>query len=194
ASCLPPGIRRERARERPEPPAGGYRERSADGRADFESHPPVRNRRCAPGLPVDRRRRGDELRECRGVRDRRTPWGARGIRDSCRSGTGFRGPRSRGRCLRAIGAGNRWMRRRLLLESFPLALGAAVLGAGLGFLAESWLQPKASLVLFGHEVLVSFDLSTFAFGVLAVVAISMLSGLVLLRGAMATRPMGSIRA
>ena len=95
--------------------------------------------------------------------------------------------------LRAIGAGNRWMRRRLLWESFPLALGAAVLGAGLGFLAESWLQPKASLVLFGHEVLVSFDLSTFAFVVLAVVAISMLSGLVLLRGAMATRPMESIR-
>src|SRR5439155_699124 len=27
--------------------------------------------------------------------------------------------------LRAIGAGNRWMRRRLLLESFPLALIAA---------------------------------------------------------------------
>ncbi len=95
--------------------------------------------------------------------------------------------------LRAIGAGNRWMRRRLLLESFPLALGAAVLGAGIGFLAESWLQPKASLVLFGHEVLVSFDLSTFGFVVLAVVAISMLSGLGLLRGVLAARPMESIR-
>src|SRR6266571_1695702 len=95
--------------------------------------------------------------------------------------------------LRAIGAGNRWMRRRLLLESFPLALGAGVLGAGLGFLAENWLQPKASLVIFGHEVLVSFDLPTFALVVLAVVATSMLSGLVLLRGTLATRPMESIR-
>ena len=95
--------------------------------------------------------------------------------------------------LRAIGAGNRWMRRRLLLESFPLALGAAVLGAGLGFLAENWLQPKANLVIFGHEVLVAFDLTTFAFVVLAVVATSMLSGLVLLRGALVTRPIESIR-
>ena len=95
--------------------------------------------------------------------------------------------------LRAIGAGNRWMRRRLLLESFPLALGAAVLGAGLGFLAENWLQPTASLVIFGHEVLVAFDLSTFALVVLAVVATSMLSGLALLRGVMATRPMETIR-
>src|SRR5438094_957518 len=95
--------------------------------------------------------------------------------------------------LRAIGAGNRWMRRRLLLESFPLALGAAVLRAGLGFLAENWLQPKASLVIFGHEVLVAFDLSTFALVVLAVVATSMLSELALLRGVMATRPMETIR-
>src|SRR3989454_1057180 len=95
--------------------------------------------------------------------------------------------------LRAIGAGNRWMRRRLLLESFPLALGAAVLGAGLGFLAENWLQPKASLVIFGHAVLVAFDLTTFAFVVLAVVETSMLSDLVLLRGALVTRPIESIR-
>jgi len=95
--------------------------------------------------------------------------------------------------LRAIGAGNRWMRRRLFLESFPLALGAAVLGAGLGFLAENWLQPNASLVIFGHEVLVAFDFSTFALVVLAVVGTSMLSGLVLLRGTLATRPMESIR-
>ena len=95
--------------------------------------------------------------------------------------------------LRAIGAGNRWMRRRLLFESLPLALGAAALGAGLGFVAESWLQPNASLVIFGHEVLVSFDLTTFALVVLAVVATSMLSGLLLLRSAMATRPIESIR-
>jgi len=79
------------------------------------------------------------------------------------------------------------------LESFPLALGAAVLGAGLGFLAENWLQPKANLVIFGHEVLVAFDLTTFALVVLAVVATSMLSGLVLLRGALVTRPIESIR-
>jgi len=95
--------------------------------------------------------------------------------------------------LRAIGAGNRWMRRRLLAESLPLAVGAAILGAGLGFLAETSLQPNASLVIFGHEVLVSFDLATFALVVLAVVAISILSGLWLLRKAMAARPAESIR-
>ena len=95
--------------------------------------------------------------------------------------------------LRAIGAGNRWMRRRLLAESLPLAAGAAILGAGLGFLAETSLQPNASLVIFGHEVLVSFDLATFALVVLAVVAISILSGLLLLRRAMAARPVESIR-
>jgi ABC-type lipoprotein release transport system permease subunit len=95
--------------------------------------------------------------------------------------------------LRAIGASNRWMRRRLLVESLPLSLGAAVLGAGLGLLAERWLQPNASLVIFGHEVLVSFDLGTFALVVLAIVGISILSGWVLLRGAMATRPVESIR-
>lgn len=95
--------------------------------------------------------------------------------------------------LRAIGAGNGWMRRRLLAESLPLASGAAILGAGLGFLAEATLQPSASLIVFGHAVLVSFDLATFALVVLAVVAISMGSGLYLLRNAMATRPAESIR-
>src|SRR5439155_1575786 len=50
--------------------------------------------------------------------------------------------------LRAIGAGNHWMRRRLLAELLPLSVGAAILGAGLGFLAEKWLQPNASLVIF----------------------------------------------
>ena len=95
--------------------------------------------------------------------------------------------------LRAIGAGNRWMRRRLLAESLPLAAGAAILGAGLGSLAETSLQPNASLIIFGHEVLVSFDLATFALVVLAVVTISIFSGLVLLRKAMAARPVESIR-
>ena len=95
--------------------------------------------------------------------------------------------------LRAIGAGNRWMRRRLLAESLPLAAGAAILGAGLGFLAETMFQPRASLIIFGHEVLVSFDLATFTLVVLAVVLTSMLSGLLLLRKAMGTRPLESIR-
>src|SRR5207244_1130977 len=50
--------------------------------------------------------------------------------------------------LRAIGAGNRWMRRRLLAESLPLAAGAAVLGAGLGSLADTSPQPNARLSIF----------------------------------------------
>ncbi|HYT17132.1 MAG TPA: FtsX-like permease family protein [Thermoplasmata archaeon] len=95
--------------------------------------------------------------------------------------------------LRAIGAGNRWMRRRLVAESLPLAAGAAILGAGLGFVAETSLQPNANLIIFGHTVLVSFDLTTFALVVLAVVATSMLSSLWLLRNAMAARPVESIR-
>ena len=49
------------------------------------------------------------------------------------------------------------------------------------------------MIIFGHEVLVSFDLATFALVVLAVVTISIFSGLVLLRKAMAARPVESIR-
>src|SRR5207245_3537858 len=44
--------------------------------------------------------------------------------------------------LRAIGAGNRWMRRRLLLGSFALVLGAAVRGAGIGLPPGRGLGPK----------------------------------------------------
>ncbi len=95
--------------------------------------------------------------------------------------------------LRALGAGNRWLRRRLLRESVPLAVLAAVIAAGFGYAVETIGQPGASLVVFGHEVLISFDIATFALIVLAVVAISSASGLALLQGAMRSRPTESIR-
>lgn len=95
--------------------------------------------------------------------------------------------------LRAVGAGNRWMHRRLLAESLPLAVVAGVLGAGLGFLAQTRLQPSASLLVFGHEVLVSFDFVTFALIVLTIVAMSTISSLGLLHAALRERPSGAIR-
>ena len=95
--------------------------------------------------------------------------------------------------LRAVGAGNRWMRRRFLVESLPLAVAAGVIGAALGFLGEARLRPNASLLVFGHEVRITFDPLTFALIVLAIVAMSTLSGLGLLQAALRERPSGSIR-
>ena len=95
--------------------------------------------------------------------------------------------------LRAVGAGNRWMRRRFLAESLPLAVAAGVIGAALGLLGEARLQPNGRLLVFGHEVLVTFDPVTFALIVLAIVAMSTLSGLGLLQAALRERPSGSIR-
>jgi hypothetical protein len=95
--------------------------------------------------------------------------------------------------LRAVGASNRWMRRRLLIETIPFSLLAGVLGAGIGFLAARFLQPEVSLVVFGHQVPLSFDLVTFAIIALVLVAISVGSALVLLGGALRLRPTESIR-
>src|SRR5207245_1148545 len=89
--------------------------------------------------------------------------------------------------LRAVGAGNRWMRRRFLVESLPLAVAAGVIGAALGFLGEARLHSNARLLVFGHEVLVTFDPVTFALIVLAIVAMSTLSGLGLLQVALRER-------
>ncbi|MCI4371657.1 MAG: ABC transporter permease, partial [Thermoplasmata archaeon] len=79
--------------------------------------------------------------------------------------------------LRAVGAGNGWMRRRLLLETLPFAISAGALGASSGLFLGKILQPATSLVVFGHEVSVSFDVLTFAGIILAVVAVSSISAL-----------------
>ncbi len=94
--------------------------------------------------------------------------------------------------LRAVGAGNGWMRRRILAETLPLALVAAAIGAGVGVLAAVWLRPSGRLLVFGHTVPVTFDLVTFAAIVVAVVLASTASALGLLRAALSARPAESI--
>ena len=95
--------------------------------------------------------------------------------------------------LRAVGAGNRWMRRRILLETGPPALLAGGLGALAGFLLGKVLQPASSLFLFGHQVPVPFDLPPLGAIVLAVAAISIASAQRLLSQALRARPTESIR-
>jgi putative ABC transport system permease protein len=95
--------------------------------------------------------------------------------------------------LRAVGASGAWLRRRLLVETIPAAILAGVLGAGFGFLLGSVLQPRIGLVVFGHRVPVSLDLTSLALLILILVAISAGSALLLLRGALRLRPTESIR-
>ena len=95
--------------------------------------------------------------------------------------------------LRAIGASNGWLRRRLLLESFPFAVLAGLLGAAIGFFTGIVLLRGLDLIVFGHQVPIAFDLVTSALIVLVLVGISMASAVVLLRGALRRRPTESIR-
>ena len=95
--------------------------------------------------------------------------------------------------LRAVGASGAWMRRRLLIETVPPAVFAGVLGAGLGFFLGGFLEPGLGLTIFGHRVIVSFDVVMFALLILVLVAISVGSALLLLRSALRLRPVESIR-
>ena len=95
--------------------------------------------------------------------------------------------------LRAVGAGDRWMRRRMLAETVPLAVLATGIGIVLGSIAAVLLRPSLPLVLFGHEVLPTLDLGVVAALFLAVVAISTTSSLLLLQGSIRMRPSESIR-
>jgi ABC-type lipoprotein release transport system permease subunit len=95
--------------------------------------------------------------------------------------------------LRAVGASNGWMRRRLLVETVPFAFLAGLVGVGIGVLLGRLLQPSVSLVVFGHEVPISFDPLPFALMILVLVAISAGSALGLLRRALRARPAESIR-
>src|SRR5438552_1646370 len=83
--------------------------------------------------------------------------------------------------LRAIGASNGWLRRRLLLESLPFAVLAGLLGAAIGFFTGIVLLRGLDLIVFGHQVPIAFDLVTSALIVLVLVGISMASAVVLLR-------------
>ena len=95
--------------------------------------------------------------------------------------------------LRAIGASNGWMRRRLFLETMPFSLLAGVVGALIGFFVGKFLQPEVDLVVFGHQVPIVFDFVTLALIVLLLVAVSIGSAFVLLRGTLRLRPTESIR-
>jgi len=94
--------------------------------------------------------------------------------------------------LRALGAGNRWMRLRLLREAAPLAAGAATFGGLLGF-AFGILGPPSSVALaFGHAVRPSWDPIPFLLLVLLLTASSLVSQLLLLQGALKARPLESL--
>ncbi|HEX9341780.1 MAG TPA: FtsX-like permease family protein [Thermoplasmata archaeon] len=95
--------------------------------------------------------------------------------------------------LRALGAGNGWMRRRILRETVPAALLASTLGTALGVGASLLVRPRGVLLVFGHSIPVSTDVSVFAAIVVAVVVASLASSLVLLGRAMKVRPTESIR-
>ncbi len=95
--------------------------------------------------------------------------------------------------LRAVGASNGWLRRRLLLESLPFAVLAGLLGAASGFFVGIVLLRGLDLIVFGHQVPIAFDPVTSALIVLVLVGISMASEVVLLRGALRRRPTESIR-
>jgi ABC-type antimicrobial peptide transport system permease subunit len=95
--------------------------------------------------------------------------------------------------LRAVGASNGWMRRRLFLETMPFSLLAGAVGALIGFFVGKFLQPEVDLVVFGHQVPIVFDFVTLALIVVLLVAVSIGSAFVLLRGTLRLRPTESIR-
>ncbi len=95
--------------------------------------------------------------------------------------------------LRGLGAPDGWVRLRGLRETVPLSLAAGLLGAFLGFLAAEVLTPTSAIVAFGHEVRVAFDPIGFGLVVLAIVAVSAMSELLLLGRALRSRPAESFR-
>lgn len=95
--------------------------------------------------------------------------------------------------LRALGAPSVWVRAQALREVMPLAGAAGLLGAGLGTLGAAVLTPSAAIVAFGHEVRVAPDLFGMLLVAACVVAVSIVSELGLLKGAMRERPRESMR-
>ena len=95
--------------------------------------------------------------------------------------------------LRAVGAGNGWLRRRMLRETVPAALLAGAVGTALGVGVDYLIRPRGILLVFGHAIPVSTDLSVFAIIIVAVVVASIASSLILLGRAMKVRPTESIR-
>ncbi len=95
--------------------------------------------------------------------------------------------------LRTVGASGRWLRARVVLETLPTALGAAILGAVLGVLLDALVRPTSAFLLFGHEVRAQLDFLVLLGIIASLVGISIASALILLEGALRSRPMESIR-
>ena len=95
--------------------------------------------------------------------------------------------------LRALGAPAGWVRLRAVTELLPVAAASGILGSVLGFLGSALLTPTAAVVAFGHEVRVAFDPATLLAAAGAVIAVSIVSELILLRAAIRERPSEAIR-
>ena len=95
--------------------------------------------------------------------------------------------------LRTIGASNRWMRARILRETTPVAIVTGLVGTILGFLVDVLLHPAGRLLVFGHSVPATLDLTSFAVVAAVVVLASTISALSLLQRALRSRPVESMR-
>ncbi len=83
--------------------------------------------------------------------------------------------------LRALGARHGYLRGRILLETLPLALAAAAIGAVLGGLLAIVVWPEAAISLFGHEIRAIVDPLTFVV-ILVSVALASVASASLLMG------------
>lgn len=95
--------------------------------------------------------------------------------------------------LRAVGAGDLWVRGRFLLESLPIATAAGALGTGIGIVVAMAIGLASVVHLFGHTVVPTFDAGTILLGIGGVVAAASASGLLVLERALRARPMESVQ-
>ncbi len=106
---------------------------------------------------------------------------------------GFADRRATVGVLRAIGASDGWVVLCALRETLPLAVASGVTGAILGFAGAVLLPEVGTVLAFGHEVRVYFDPVGLVLVALAILGVSLVSELILLRGALGERPVESIR-
>lgn len=106
---------------------------------------------------------------------------------------GFEERRSSVGVLRALGASGIWVRLRSARELLPVSAAAALTGAAAGSLGAALLTPNAAIVAFGHEVRVAFDPVSVLLLAGSIVAVSFVSQMVLLQGALRERPSESLR-
>lgn len=95
--------------------------------------------------------------------------------------------------LRALGAPARWIGLRALRELLPLAAVSSLAGAALGLATAVALPAVSPVVAFGHALRVSWDPVAFLVILLALLAVSATSELLLVQGAIRERPSESLR-